>query len=344
MESDTEWHPLDGLDDIDQRIVHALQIDARAPFSRIGEVLRVSDQTVARRYGRLRSLGALRVLGLTDPLRVGLTPWFVRVRCTPDAAASIGEALARRNDTRWVSLLSGGTEIFCAVQAAAPGDDTVLLQKLPRTPRVVQVTAHAMLHVFFGQDLSQVSRMGALGPAEIAALTPEDAPRRAAEATEPVQLGPGDRLLLDVLAVDGRASAAELATATGWSQTTVRRRLAELRSSGALYYDLDLEGASALLPELRSALWTALWLDVEPARLAEVGEALAGHREVAFCGATTGTSNVYAAVNCRNAAALYRYLTGPVAALPGIRRSETAPIHRTLKGPSPILPPSPRRL
>ncbi|MDX6355843.1 MAG: hypothetical protein QOF98_2746, partial [Streptomyces sp.] len=132
------------------------------------------------------------------------------------------------------------------------------------------------------------------------------------------------------------------ATATGWSQTTVRRRLAELRSSGALYYDLDLEGAGALLPGLRSALWTELWLDVEPARLAEVGEALAHHRQVAFACATTGTSNVYAAVYCRNADALYRYLTGPVAALPGIRRAETAPIHRVLKGPSPLVPPGGR--
>jgi DNA-binding Lrp family transcriptional regulator len=343
MESDTDWHLLGGFEVIDQRIVHALQIDGRAAFSRIGEVLGVSDQTVARRYARLRSLGALRVLGLVDPLRVGLTPWFVRVRCTPDAAASIGEALARRNDTRWVSLISGGTEIFCAVQAAGPDQDEVLLQKLPRTPRVVQVTAHAMLHVFFGQDLSPVSRIGALGPAEIAALTPADAPQPAVEATEPVPLGPGDHLLLDVLAVDGRASAAELATATGWSQTTVRRRLAELRSSGALYYDLDLEGVGGMLPEVRSTLWTALWLDVEPARLAEVGEALADHRQVAFACATTGTSNVYAAVNCRNAGALYRYLTGPVAALPGIRRAETAPIHRVLKGPGPLLPPPPRR-
>ncbi|WP_220448360.1 AsnC family protein [Nonomuraea diastatica] len=41
--------------------------NARAPFSRISEVLGVSDQTVARRYTRLRSSGALRVRGLTNP-------------------------------------------------------------------------------------------------------------------------------------------------------------------------------------------------------------------------------------------------------------------------------------
>ena len=331
----TAWEPLSDLDDLDRRIVHALQIDGRAAFSRIAEVLGVSDQTVARRYGRLRGSGVLRVLGLVDPLRIGVTPWFVRVRCAPDAAASVGEALARRKDTRWVSLISGGTEIFCLIQPERPGQDELLLQKLPRTPRVVQVAAHALVHVFFGQDLSPVSRNGPLGAAQVAALTPPDAPRRrVAEAAEPFPLGPADRRLMEALAEDGRTPVAELAAATGWSPSTVRRRLSELRAAGALYFDLAFDGDTHA-----KALRTALWLEVEPARLAEVGAALAEHEEVAFASATTGSSNVYAAVNCRNPAALYRYLTGPVARLPGIRRTETAPIHRMLKGPGPIYDP-----
>lgn len=343
MESDTTWSPLAVLDELDQRIVHALQVDGRAPFRRIGEVLGVSDQTVARRWTRLRTSGTARVLGLVDPLRIGLTPWFARVRCTPDAAASIGEAVARRTDTRWVSLLSGGTEIFCVTHAASPDqDDTMLLQKLPRTPRVVQVTAHALLHVFFGQELSPVTRTGPLGRDQIEALTPDDAPVRpgdeeAPEPAEPVTLGPGDRRLVDALARDGRTPAAELAGVTGWSQTTVRRRMSELRASGALYYDLDL-GRGLLAPDMRAALW----LEVEPARLAEVGRTLASHPAVAFAGATTGTSNVFASVQCKDPGALYRYLTGPVAALPGIRRTETAPYHRTLKGPGPYYDPAAR--
>ncbi|WP_051950749.1 Lrp/AsnC family transcriptional regulator [Actinacidiphila yeochonensis] len=332
MKNVLPWAPLAVLDLLDRRVLHALQIDGRVSFARIGEVLGVSDQTIARRYARLRRDGVARVLGLTDPLRIGLTPWLVRVRCTPDAAASVGEALARRTDTRWVSLISGGTEISCTMQSEAPGQgSSLLLQKLPRTPRVVQVDAHAMLHVFFGQDLSPVSRLGPLTDDEAAALVSPDAPsQRPAEAAEPFPLDDGDRRMLDLLSVDGRAPAAELAAATGWSQTTVRRRLAQLRSSGALYFDVDVE-TDRLGPELRAGLW----LEVEPARLAEVGRALAEHEEVAFAAATTGTANVYAAVTCQGPGALYRYLTGPVAALPGIRRTETAPILRVLKGAGP---------
>lgn len=338
MDSDTTWRPMSGFDELDQRIVQALQVDGRAPFRRIGEVLGVSDQTVARRYGRMRSTATFRVVGLADPLRVGLTMWLLRVRSTPDAAGAIGEALARRTDTRWVSLLSGGTEIFCLAQAATPGTgDAPLLQKLPRTPQVLQVTAHAMLHVFFGRDLSPVGRKGPLTPDEVRALIPQDAPPRplVASMTEPVRIGQGDLRLFELLSIDGRTPTAELAAVTGWSRSTVRRRLSELRASGALYYDLDFN-RRALLPDLR----VALWMEVEPSRLAEAGAALAAHQEVAFAGATTGTTNIYATVNCRDSEALYRYVTGPVAALPGVRHTETAPIHRTLKSSSPRLDPA----
>ena len=38
------------LDQLDRQLVRALQLDPRAPFSLIAEVLGVSEQTVARRY------------------------------------------------------------------------------------------------------------------------------------------------------------------------------------------------------------------------------------------------------------------------------------------------------
>ncbi|HEX6340848.1 AsnC family protein [Umezawaea sp.] len=40
------------LDDVDRGLLQALVVDRRASFARIGEVLGVSDRTVARRYFR----------------------------------------------------------------------------------------------------------------------------------------------------------------------------------------------------------------------------------------------------------------------------------------------------
>src|SRR5882757_10817849 len=105
------------LEPIDHRIIHALQLDGRASFNRIATVLGVSEQTVARRYRRMRGDGIVRVIGLVDPRRLGQTTWTVRIQCRPGTAAKLADALARRSDVAWVSLTAGGAEIICSVRS-----------------------------------------------------------------------------------------------------------------------------------------------------------------------------------------------------------------------------------
>ncbi|MEV0563591.1 Lrp/AsnC family transcriptional regulator [Dactylosporangium sp. NPDC050588] len=134
------------LDTLDRQVVHALQVDRRAPFSRIAALLGASDRTIARRYGRLREAGALRVVGLPDAATLGHVDWLVRMRCSPDTAVPVAAALARREDTSWVTLVSGGTEITCITRTRSQSaDGDLLLQRLPRTPRISVLSAHCML-------------------------------------------------------------------------------------------------------------------------------------------------------------------------------------------------------
>jgi DNA-binding Lrp family transcriptional regulator len=310
------------VDAMDHALVHALQLDGRASFRAIAEVLGTSEHTVARRYRKLRSHGVLRVVGVLDGARFGGTSWSVRLVCTPDAAGPVAEALARRDDTVWVRLLSGGTEIACGVQSGSSDDgsgqdgDALLLKKLPRTPRIVTMSAHATLHMFAGWR----SRVAVLSDEQIERLRP--APAQEME----ISLGAEDHALLRVLARDGRAGFGELAAASGWSHTTVRRRLEQLRSSGAVRFDVEIP-ARAL--GYHTEAW--LWMKVEPSALTSVGAALAAHPEADVVAATTGPTNLMAGVTCRDTGDLYRYLTERVATLEGVRELETAPVIRTVK-------------
>ncbi|MFB7946393.1 Lrp/AsnC family transcriptional regulator [Kitasatospora phosalacinea] len=327
----------DTYDLMDRQLVHALQLAPRAAFSRLAAVLGVSDQTVARRYGRLRGAGLVRVLGLSDPERLGEVRWQLRVRCAPDSAGAVAAALARREDTVWVSLNSGGTEIACTTRTPPDrSDHSLLLQHLPRTPSVLSVAAHCVLHTFFGGPQSLVAKSGALSAEQVAALTP-DGPRPVETDCPATELDAADRRLLAALAVDGRAPLAELAAACGRSESTVRRRLEELAASGALYFDLDVDWRIFGL-----YTHTCLWLNVVPSELASAGAALAEHPEVAYASATTGPSNLHAVVITRTVRELYTYLTTRVAALRGVQHVETAPTIRIVKGPGPLLLPSPR--
>jgi DNA-binding Lrp family transcriptional regulator len=310
------------FDILDRGLLHALQVDGRAPFRRIAEVLGVSDQTVARRYTRLRSVQALRVIGFSDPVVVGDDQWMVRARCAPDAAPEIADALARRPDTSWISLNSGGTEIACSLRASdssAAGE--MLLSRLPRTPRVLDVSAHQVLHVFYGGAHEPFTKLGPLDEAQVALLAehlPEPAPAP--------RLDDVDRRILRLLRADGRAPVEDLARECGISASTVRRRLHDLRAGGLLYLDVDVAPEAHDLP-----MRTMLYLTVLPSDLEAAGQALAGHPEVPFAAATTGRTNVYATVASPDAAAFYRYLTTRVAALPGVQSVETAPVIRTVK-------------
>src|SRR6201992_3076914 len=308
---------------LDIQLLYALQLDGRAPFNLIGEVLVVTDQTIARRYNRLRSSGLLRVRGLVEPDLLGLRSWLVRVQCTPNAAASVAEALGRRPDTAWISLTSGGTEIACVVRTRAGDDDShLLLDTLPRSRGVTGITAQCVLHTFFGGVLSLVNKSGTLTPEQAPGVPPKAGPRPA----PPARGRRADEPLLNALELDGRTTFSELATATGWSQSTVRRRIADLRASGVLYFDVDFHH-SLLEPTARGMVW----LTVNPAQLSAAGEAMARHPETAYVAAMTGAANLYASVLSPSTEALYDYLTSSLAQLPGLTGVETILVMRTVK-------------
>lgn len=319
-------------DSLDVQLIYALQLDGRAPFSLIGEVLGVSDQTIARRYNRLRSAGLLRVRGLIEPDLVGLTSWIIRVQCTPNAAAPVAEALARRPDTAFVSLISGGTEVTCSIRTRAGEDSShLLLDALPRSRGVNGISAQCVLHTYFGGVLSLVNKSGRLTPDQVAALQP---PALEPRVTEGTRVTEGDGALLAALGLDGRTTYSDLAASTGWSQTTVRRRITDLRDSGMLYFDVDFH--PSLLDITARAM---VWLTVSPAQLDAAGRAMAGHPETAYVAATTGTANLYAAVMCPSTEALYTYLTGSIAQLPGLQQVETILAMRTVKLSGPLTRP-----
>lgn len=319
------------VDDLDRQLTQCLGVDGRASFSAIAEVLGVSDQTVARRYRRLRSAGALRVVGLKYPKSDGYA-WFLRLRCVPGSGEAIAAALAKRPDTAWVQLASGDTEVLCSLRGDHADGNESLLARMPRSGRIVAVTAYSRLHMFTGGPdalgFMDVLPASQVEPLRVAVRT-RPRPTELAEAASEL-----DAALFSALALDGRTPCADIAASTAYSETTVRRRMDQLRDLGLLYFDLELD-----MPTFgfRSSAW--LWLSVPPSHLADVGSAVAKFPEVAYVTATTGPTNLAVCAVCRDEESLYEFLTAKVGALPGVGRVETAPIIRTVKQASPVMMP-----
>ncbi|MET9502133.1 AsnC family transcriptional regulator [Streptomyces sp. NPDC006622] len=312
----------DTFDELDLKLICALEIDGRASFSRLGAALGVSDQTVARRYRRLCAEGGLRVVAVRDAERLGQDQWMLRLRCVPDSATVIADALAKRQDTNWIGLGSGGTEIVCMTRPRRPGDhDDLLLGRLPRTPSVVEIRAQQILHRFYGGPSGWLRKFGVLDDDTTAALLP-----RHGTPAGPARIDPEDEPLLAVLERDGRAGHPELQRATGRSESSVKRRLGALLASGAVYIDVEYHSEILGFP-----LTAALWITTTPAALHTVGEALAGHDEVAHAAATAGPSQIVVTAVARDTAGLYAYLSGPLGRLEGVQHVEATPFLRRIK-------------
>ena len=308
-------------------MLHALRLDGRVSFRRVAAALGSSEQTVARRYRRLREAGVVNVIAVR-PVERSAPRWIVRVGVAPAAALAVAGALAGREDVAWVSVTEGGSEIVCSVRpSGTAARDELLLKRLPSTSRVTSVTAFTLLHVFAdGPPAEWQGLPDPLTAAQAAALAPA---QRCEPPPDPMPL---DDALLEALTADARATYATLAARTGASEARVARRLELLRAGGAVVVESELAAGMLGFP-----VHASLWLTVAPSRLDVVGTALSALPESTFTAAISGSANLLVQLTCRAHEDLYALITGPVGALKGIVSVRTAVVVRRLKSERTLL-------
>jgi DNA-binding Lrp family transcriptional regulator len=313
--------PLLPLDAVDRRLLHALGVDGRASFRLIASVIGVSEQTAARRYRRLRDAGVVRVLMLPapDPADRGQ---LVRLEVQPQAVRAVADALARRPDVSWLRLMNAGAELLFGVRARTPAErDSLLLDQLPRTGRVLRTTVYSVLHHFRTRGEADWAGFPDQLDAEQRRQLRVDVPDRPSMRPECA-----DQAMVDELAADGRATYARLAYVSGMSESAAARRVELLVGSGALYSDVDIA------PEMLGyPAGATLYLEVTPSRVPAVGALLAAHQQTAFVAAVGGSANMVAAIRCRDVAEIYEYVTATLGRVDGVEHVEVSTVSRTIK-------------
>ncbi|MGV9450281.1 Lrp/AsnC family transcriptional regulator [Streptomyces sp. NPDC003635] len=322
------------LDEDDRRLLHALQLDGRASFARLATVLGMSERAVSRRYHRLRSRLALRVVGVTRHDRRAQEDWFLRVTPAPTSVDAVARGLALRDDTSWIASLTGSGGLSCILRVPVPtGGTGNALERFRRGAGVGTVTAQRLLAPFAGVG-GWPGRLQALTRDEREALAPPLSGPDVATASAATPRSDDDERLLGLLATDGRTSVARLAAASGIPESTVRRRIGELTGRGVLMFEVEVD------PKLYGRhIDVICWLDVRPAAVRAVADALGSHPEVAFAATTTGRSNILAILEFATTDELDAYLADRLGALPGVHRAETEIVSRWLKRAGPLLIP-----
>jgi Lrp/AsnC family transcriptional regulator for asnA, asnC and gidA len=106
----------DELDDIDRQIIATLQKDGREAFAQIAERLGVSPGMIRVRYNRLVEMGVLRVVAITNPLRMGYnTMALIGIKADGGKLMEIAGQIAALDEVIYLIVVSGAYDIIAEV-------------------------------------------------------------------------------------------------------------------------------------------------------------------------------------------------------------------------------------
>ena len=103
-------------DEIDLQIIDALQKDGRVAFAQIAEQLNVSPGMIRLRYNRLLEEGYLKVVAITNPLRMGFkTMAMIGIRAEGSKLLEVAEKISRLDEVIYLVISSGRFDLFAEV-------------------------------------------------------------------------------------------------------------------------------------------------------------------------------------------------------------------------------------
>jgi Lrp/AsnC family transcriptional regulator for asnA, asnC and gidA len=105
-----------GLDETDLKIMEALRKDGRVAFAQIAEQLGVSAGMVRQRYSRLADQGFLKVVAITNPLRMGYkTMAMIGIRVDGSKLLDVAEKVSQLDEVIYMVICSGRFDLFAEV-------------------------------------------------------------------------------------------------------------------------------------------------------------------------------------------------------------------------------------
>ncbi|MFI9748427.1 Lrp/AsnC family transcriptional regulator [Streptomyces sp. NPDC052494] len=305
------------LDDVDQALVHALQIAPRAGWNEIGAVLGLDAVTVARRWHRLTEAGAAWISCSPSPALAangqGLLA-VVEVDCASGSLLTVARALAELPHVTAVEHVSGDRDLLLTVMAT---DLAALTHWVTRGIGAMQGIVATRTHLA-STVYTEGSRwrLRALDRSQIARLAASATPRT---DTPVFPLTDLDHALVGALSMNGRATYRALADACGTSPDTVRRRLGRLFAAGMLQPRCEVARPLSEWP-----VTVILWGRAAAAELESVSRSVTGAREVRLCAGLTGRNNVLVVAWVKSLADAQRFEVRLAQRAPGLDITDRA--------------------
>ncbi len=278
------------LSEIDLALIEALQLQPRAPWSRIAAVIGIDATTTARRWRRLTDSGAAWMTAY--PTHHATVVGYVDLACEAAAVDRLAERLRQWGPVFSLERTTGPHQLFLSVAARdLPSLDDLVHRRLGAMDgvRAVRLSVCTGVHRDGSGWLVHT-----LNEQQRSDLTGGRRPARPRPGTGPYE---SDRRLLRALGADARSSHAELARTCELSETTVRRRLRRMTDHAEIYFRCDLAQHLAGWPVVAT-----FRIAVPGPGVDAVARSLAALPETRVCATVTGTDNLLLSVWLRTPA------------------------------------------
>ncbi|UZH06074.1 Lrp/AsnC family transcriptional regulator [Heyndrickxia coagulans] len=137
------------IDDLDRGIIQLLSRDGRIAFKEIAGRLNVTEKTVHLRYKNLIENGIMEVVGVVNPISIGLkTGAIIQVKVASQSLQTVVEKLSRMSAIRFITLLTGEYPLLVQITAKNGNEITDTVLALNEIPEISGINTMVQLKVY----------------------------------------------------------------------------------------------------------------------------------------------------------------------------------------------------
>lgn len=137
------------IDEIDQRIIEALQLDGRRPFTKLAAELGISEASVRQRVAHLINNNVMQIVAITNPLQMGFSlAGMIGIRVSGDRLLEVAREIAAFDEVIYLIICAGSFDLLAEV-VCRDNDHLLsfLTEKLYKVQGVQQTETYMYLRV-----------------------------------------------------------------------------------------------------------------------------------------------------------------------------------------------------
>ena len=137
------------IDELDRQIIKLLSNDGRMSFTEIANKLNVTEKTVRTRYKNLIDHGILEVVGVVNPIALGIRAGaIIQLKVESQKLFDVIDRLKEMKEVRYITLTSGCYQLL--IQIAVPSQDEItdVVKTLNNIQGIIEMNTIIQLEVY----------------------------------------------------------------------------------------------------------------------------------------------------------------------------------------------------